>query len=255
MIREEQAFLVERLLNTGGAAEGTAIPPRLIGSYRVPPVSGLTVDVVAVYPTTVEYRLAWLEPETAVENISHYEIWFGLSDRTISPQGPFIAYRSPAYVTVPRTYYRTPFFIFHVITVLQNGLRLPAESAPTATALSYSLYPPAENNPGENLPDPDPNQPVILYFTASPGEVNQPGASTILSWSVSNATAVTLNSQNVGLTGTQAVVHPSTDTTYTLTAVNGTKTAQATVTLSPAAFSASQVVYHIIRYRSTAPSW
>lgn len=254
MTPEEQTFLVDRLLNPQGAAEGTSVPPRLTGSYRVPPVSGLSVDVVAVYPTTVEYRLTWLEPETPAVNVSHYEVWFNLADRTVAPQGPFIARRSPAYVTVPRTYYRTPFFIFHVITVLQNGLRLPADLAPTGTALSYSLYPPADSNPGENLPG-DPSQPVILHFSASPGETNQPGASTVLSWSVSNATAVTLDSQNVALSGAMAVVHPGTTTQYTLTAVNGTKSAQATVTLSPAAFAASQVVYHILRYRSTAPSW
>lgn len=76
--------------------------------------------------------------------------------------------------------------------------------------------------------------PTISNFTATPSTISQ-GASSGLSWSVSNATSVTLS----GISGTASsptVVSPATSTTYTLTAANaaGSITAQATVTVTPA---------------------
>jgi len=75
--------------------------------------------------------------------------------------------------------------------------------------------------------------PVINYFTADPTSITAGGSST-LSWSVSDATAVTIDQAigSVDLTGTRAV-SPTTTTTYTLTASNEagscTKTAKVTV--------------------------
>ena len=73
--------------------------------------------------------------------------------------------------------------------------------------------------------------PTIDSFYASPGSITSGGSST-LSWSVSGATAVSIDQGigNVALTGTR-VVSPSATTTYTLTATNdaGTVTATAQV--------------------------
>jgi hypothetical protein len=63
-------------------------------------------------------------------------------------------------------------------------------------------------------------RPVINRFEAVPGTI-QGGESSYLSWSVSNATSVTIDGiGNVGSTGTRCVSPPET-TTYTLTAENG----------------------------------
>ena len=78
--------------------------------------------------------------------------------------------------------------------------------------------------------------PVVNYFAASPGSISL-GASSMLSWSVSGATTVSIN-QGVGSVASSGttVVSPATTTTYTLTATNaaGTVTQPVQVVVSGA---------------------
>ncbi len=82
----------------------------------------------------------------------------------------------------------------------------------------------------------DPAAPIISSFTASPSSISTGGSST-LSWSVSNASSLSIN-QGIGtVTGTSRSVSPSTTTTYTLTATGSTgltTTSTATVTVAAA---------------------
>jgi hypothetical protein len=75
--------------------------------------------------------------------------------------------------------------------------------------------------------------PVIATFAANPPSINL-GASSTLTWTVTNATNVTISPTlgTVSPTGSQSV-SPTTTTTYTLTATNatGTSTSTATVTV------------------------
>ena len=81
-----------------------------------------------------------------------------------------------------------------------------------------------------------PAVPIINSFSASPSTITL-GESSTLSWSVTDATSVTIDHTigSVALTGTTAV-NPTTTTTYTLTATNtaGSVTAGTTVTVSSA---------------------
>ncbi len=87
------------------------------------------------------------------------------------------------------------------------------------------------------LPPPSTSLPVINSFAANPGSIS-PGGSATLSWSVSNATSVTIGGGigNVGLSGSTAV-SPVATTTYTLTASNAagdvTATTQVVVAAPP----------------------
>lgn len=89
---------------------------------------------------------------------------------------------------------------------------------------------------GSTTPETPPvkNPPTIENFTANPTTIHR-GDSSTLSWSVKNATTVTID-QGVGTvsstTGTKSV-NPTATTTYTLTATNsdGTKTATCVVTI------------------------
>ncbi len=84
----------------------------------------------------------------------------------------------------------------------------------------------------EAYPEPPP---VVNYFLTSAGSINGPGlpANATLSWSVTNATAVTISGLgNVPLIGT-SIVAPASTTTYTLTATRaGSATVTSTLTVA-----------------------
>jgi len=71
----------------------------------------------------------------------------------------------------------------------------------------------------------------IVFFSATPSTINE-GESSVLQWTVINATAVRLDGVSKGLTGTKTV-SPSSTTKYTLIAGNaeGTTTKNVTVTV------------------------
>ena len=76
--------------------------------------------------------------------------------------------------------------------------------------------------------------PVISSFLATPSTVTS-GTSSLLSWTVTNATTLSIDNGIGTLTGTSVNVTPTATTTYTLTATSaaGTATAKATVTVAP----------------------
>ncbi len=87
-----------------------------------------------------------------------------------------------------------------------------------------------------------PAVPIINSFLANPSTITV-GDSSTLSWSVTDATSVTIDNGvgPVALTGTTAV-NPITTTTYTLTATNtaGSVTAATTITVNPATLEITQ---------------
>jgi len=93
-----------------------------------------------------------------------------------------------------------------------------------------------------------PTSPVINSFTSDVTTINE-GASATLSWSVTDATTVTIN-QGIGSVSTSGtkVVGPTETTTYTLTASNstGTVSADIIITVSSALQKAIDVVINEI---------
>jgi hypothetical protein len=80
-----------------------------------------------------------------------------------------------------------------------------------------------------------PQPPTIVSFSASPSSITV-GQSAMLSWSVTDATSLSID-QGVGaVTGSSVTVNPAATTTYTLaaTSVNGTTARSATVTVTAA---------------------
>lgn len=84
------------------------------------------------------------------------------------------------------------------------------------------------------------NLPVINYFTANPSTVTS-GDSSVLSWSVNNATSITINPGNMTFTSSSGsvAVFPTLTTNYTLTATNveGSVSSSAPVTVNEAPFT------------------
>jgi hypothetical protein len=113
----------------------------------------------------------------------------------------------------------------------QGTVNVITEAAAEPPPADPGTPPPAD--PGSGAPVVTP--PVINSFNAAPAGIAA-GATSTLSWDVSNAVAVTINQGvgSVGLTGTRAV-SPAVTTTYTLTAANTAYFGQATVTVTVAA--------------------
>ncbi len=82
--------------------------------------------------------------------------------------------------------------------------------------------------------------PIIQSFAASPAGITF-GDSTTLSWSVSNATALSINPGVGAVSGTSVSINPASSTTYTLTASGsgGTATATTAVTVKTIATALS----------------
>ena len=81
-------------------------------------------------------------------------------------------------------------------------------------------------NPGPSTP-----APVIRSFAASPAGITI-GESTTLSWSVSNATSLSISPGVGAISGTSVSVSPANATTYTLTASGSGGTANATTSVT-----------------------
>lgn len=96
--------------------------------------------------------------------------------------------------------------------------------------------------------------PVIDYFTADPPIISA-GGSIALSWSVSNATSVTIDPGvgSAGLVGT-ALVSPVTSTNYTLTASNAAGWRSITVPVLVAG-GGTHVAYDFVEQAPTAYWW
>ena len=98
-------------------------------------------------------------------------------------------------------------------------------------------------------PAPPVGLPVVSYFTANPPIITA-GGSTTLSWSVSNATSVTIDHGvgTVDLAGT-TLVSPATSTNYTLAATNASGTyyltIQVLVTASPTPIEHTVTLYSV----------
>jgi peptidoglycan hydrolase-like protein with peptidoglycan-binding domain len=78
-----------------------------------------------------------------------------------------------------------------------------------------------------------PAAPTISSFTASPSSITV-GQSSVLAWTVANASSTSINNGVGTVTGATTTVTPSVTTTYTLTATNpgGSSTANVTVTVA-----------------------
>jgi hypothetical protein len=253
--KQEIDHTLSRLVNYGKIAEGPNVPPPSTGSVRVPPVSRLEASFVGVRDSFNEYLVQWLDPEGFNGLISHYEIWVTMQNRTESPQGPYIAQRSPAFIILPKTFAPRPFVVFHVLTVLKNGMILPFDKAPTTTEIVFSSVPTTiPSDPGSTIPD-NPNAPSILSFTASASTVLS-GRNVTLHYNLSsNTTSADIDGNPITVPSGQYITTVNNTHTFTLTARNGTATATATKTVYVLNSRLTLLNLNVLRYVSTPPSW
>lgn len=133
-VEKELDFLVGRLFNKTGSAEGTNLPPRLIAGRRVPVVSALKTFRAQSYSGGTEFTLTWLDV-TDVPNVSGYNIYVtGLLSANAQPSLIATAKRSPAIFRLESNTATQVTFV--VQTVLQNGMVSDIDKSPSCTGLT-----------------------------------------------------------------------------------------------------------------------
>ena len=134
-------FVVSRLSNPTGTAEGSILPRRLIGgSNRVPLVTGLRLLSTEQLSGTTVYTLTWDEP--GEDLVSHYVIYASgvLDSSQLVNAG--MALNAPAKVRISAASENR--LTFYVQTVLKNGQVSDILSSPTCVG-TYSPIPTFSN--------------------------------------------------------------------------------------------------------------
>jgi PKD repeat protein len=129
-------------------------------------------------------------------------------------------------------YYLLVFLLILLPLVLFSCMTPPASTPASTPAATTPAKPVVEEQPAINIPAPASKQdlPVIL-LTVNPATINAGGSAT-LSWTVTNATSVTIDHGvgAVGLTGTKSIT-PAVSTTYKLSASNAAGATVKTVSI------------------------
>ena len=240
----------------GGGAPLPGAKVRSVGSkYICPPCNLITgcsePQAIPTYPDSYRHTLNVLDPPLVPEVAIECPSVTGCSHHAFVQIRDFLA-RPPAIASFTAT----------PSTITAGGSSTLAWSVSGATALSidqsigtvtgtssrvvtpsvtttYTLTAtgPGGTNTASATVTVNAAAPVISSFTATPSTITAGGSST-LAWSVTGATALSINQSIGAVTGTSSrVVTPSVTTTYTLTATGpgGTNTASATVTVNAAA--------------------
>ncbi len=128
---QDDSYSLNRLRNITGVAEGTSLPPRQIGQFRVPFVTNLLTARSEKVGLNTRFTLTWSEPQ--LRNIANYAVYINdAANLNQSPIGPYVAPNSPVQIVVPSSLAST--LVFRVQTVLKNGFVSDFGAAPTCTA-------------------------------------------------------------------------------------------------------------------------
>lgn len=130
---DNNQYILARLVNDFGTAEGTHLPPLQYGDLRVPLVKGLRVLTTQQLAGAKAYILEWEEPEDIEPfRISHFNVYATeVTASGLRSSSPVIAFRSPARLEFEPSASST--LIFSVQTVLSNGLASDPQFSPTTT--------------------------------------------------------------------------------------------------------------------------
>lgn len=136
-------YALSRLLNLGGAAEGTNLAPPLSGEGRVAPVSNFRVLNTQQLPTATVYFLGWMAPEDQLNQIAYYNIYATDIVNNVTQNAPIVAAQSPARVEFETK--SNSVIVFTIQTVLKNGLASDLSYAPSCVGsfAAQSLIPAA----------------------------------------------------------------------------------------------------------------
>ena len=176
------------------------------GDYQYEGTVGYVYNQNGPYRRAMYSFVRYFTAGNGIPGANHYVSW----DST-----PF-----PGYSSLGLSWY-SPIIVYGCTDPSANNYNQYANQ--TSSGCTYTIYgctdPRASNyNPSANVNSGCTYPTPSISFTLSPSSIIQ-GQTSTLSWSVSNSTSRTLTSQGSIATSGSAVVSPSDDTTYTLSAV------------------------------------
>lgn len=193
-INRESVFITETALNQRGTAEGSLLPPRQRGEFRVPFVTGLRVEKRSTFLGGTQFVISWQEPE-GLTSISHYNVYvLGLLDNNKSPMGPATFQKSPGILRLVSDGVVRVTFV--VQTVMKNGMVSELDASPAVSS-------------------------ETLASTLASTDLNGIGTTgELLTWSAGTATLISPGALNTILAGNGTAL-PSYKTRTTLDLVEG----------------------------------
>lgn len=131
---EQLLYLVSKLQNPLGSAEGSSIPPRQVGDVRVPIVTGLRCEQAVYDNGGTAFTLTWNDVPSP-RKVSYLVYAFLIrSQSDVIPLQEQSCVRSPAYIRV-RGRDAGDIIMFKVQTVMQTGVASLLENSPSCTGV------------------------------------------------------------------------------------------------------------------------
>jgi len=128
-----QKYLINKIQNRFGAAEGTNLAPRQSGGFRVPVVSNLQLLQTSQTSQGTSFVLTWTDPIGQNVTIDHFNIVaFGVPGAPTQPQLVGQTKLAPCTVNIPVVSQSTLQLI--VQTCLSNGMYSSLEDSPSIAA-------------------------------------------------------------------------------------------------------------------------
>lgn len=128
MANESRDYIIDRLLNATGSAEGSILPGRQFGEVRVPSVSSLSLSRFTIDSNGTVLQLQWTDVEDA-PNVQQYNLY--LKDERGRTIGPYSFRKSPGEIQVPLENWGA--FSVCIQTELANGQTSSLDTGPTVT--------------------------------------------------------------------------------------------------------------------------
>lgn len=129
----EQDFIMGRLINRTGSAEGPIMPPAMRGPNRVPIVSRLRVIKKQAFFGGTELVIGWDDPTDTSDFVSHF-VLYGIALNTGADQTPiFLGQTEIAPITIRITVKEKQRVAIIVQTVLHNGFSSLLTTSPSVT--------------------------------------------------------------------------------------------------------------------------
>lgn len=135
MPNDDIDYVVSRLINQNGAAEGTTLPLRQQGQFRVPFVSAFQVLTSTTSFGGVIFTLGWLDADA--RNVSHYNIYArDVLNSNAEPTLVGTSAKSPCTTKVISS--AAASVTFFIQTVMQNGQSSDVVTGPTCTGATVN---------------------------------------------------------------------------------------------------------------------